>query len=301
MSFEEPTKSDLMTGKTCLVTGATAGIGRRIALELAHMGADLVLAGRNQAKCAATANEIREESGNPAVEYLVADLSSQQQVRQLAEEFKKRRNLLDVLVNNAGAIYMSRQKSADGIEMTFALNHLSYFLLTNLLLDVLTASVPARVVNVASGAHKGAWLNLKDVHGPRRYLGFRVYSRSKLCNLLFTYELARRLEGTGVTVNALHPGLVATNFLTNNGPFGRFLNFFLRLRGISVAAGAATPVYAASSPEMAGVSGKYLVKKQPVRSSKRSYDEPLAAGLWELSANLTGIPSAAPIRSPSSS
>ena len=203
MALEETTRSDLMAGKTCLVTGATAGIGRQIALELAHMGADVLLAGRNQAKCAATANEIREDSRNPAVEYLVADLSSQEQVRRLAQEFKERRQRLDVLVNNAGAIYLSRQKSADGIEMTFALNHLSYFLLTNLLLDVLVASAPARVVNVASSSHRQARLRLEDVHDPRRYFGYRAYSRSKLCNVLFTYELARRLEGSGVTANAL--------------------------------------------------------------------------------------------------
>ncbi len=286
-----------MAGKTCLVTGATAGIGRVTALELAHMGATVVLAGRNPAKCATTAIDIREESRNTAVEYLVADLSSQEQVRRLAAGFKERHQRLDVLVNNAGALHMVRRNSADGIEMTFALNHLSYFLLTNLLLDVLVASTPARVVNVASVAHQKVSLNLGDVHAPGRYVGFRAYSRSKLCNVLFTYELARRLEGTGVTANALHPGLVATNFLTNNGPFGRFLNFFLSLRGISVEAGAITPVYAASSPEMEGVSGKYLVKKQPVRSSNRSYDESLAAGLWELSARLTGIPSTSGIPS----
>ena len=282
-----------MTGKTCLVTGATAGIGRETARELAHMGATVVLAGRDPAKCAATAIDIREETRNPAVEYLVADLSRQEQVRRLAAGFKERHQRLDVLVNNAGAFQMGRSNSADGIEMTFALNHLSYFLLTNLLLDVLVASAPARVVNVASASHQKARLNLSDVHDPGRYFGFRAYGRSKLCNVLFTYELARRLEGTGVTANALHPGLVATNFLTNNGPFGRFLNYFLRIRGTSVQAGASTPVYAASSPLMDGVSGKYLIKEQPVRSSKRSYDESLAAGLWELSAKLTGIPSTA--------
>ncbi len=291
MTIESSTRSDLMAGKTCLVTGATAGIGRVTALELARMGATVVLAGRDPAKCAATATGIQEETLNPAVEYLVADLSSQEQVRRLAAEFKERRHRLDVLVNNAGAFHMARRNSADGIEMTFALNHLSYFLLTHLLVDVLCASAPARVVNVASNSHHGARLDLSDVHAPHRYFGSRAYGRSKLCNVLFTYELARRLEGAGVTANALHPGLVATNILTNNGHFGRFLNFFLRLRGISVEAGAITPVYAASSPEMEGVSGKYLFKKQPVRSSDRSYDESLAAGLWELSARLTGVPS----------
>ncbi len=293
MAIEKSTETGLMTGKTCLVTGATTGIGRVTALELARMGANVVIAGRNPARCAVTAIDIREETRNPSVEYLVADLSSQEQVRRMAEEFKERHQRLDVLVNNAGALFMGRQFSIDGIEMTFALNHLSYFLLTNLLLDVLVASAPARVVNVASSAHQDVRVDLGDIHDPHRYFGFRAYSWSKLCNVLFTYELARRLEGTGVTANALHPGLVATNFLTNNGPFGRFLNLLLGLRGISVEAGAMTPVHAASSPEMDGVSGKYLVKKQPVRSSKRSYEESKAAAPWELSANLTGISSEA--------
>ncbi|PKB72036.1 MAG: short-chain dehydrogenase [SAR202 cluster bacterium Io17-Chloro-G6] len=292
MAFEENTEAKPMAGKTCLVTGATAGIGKQVALELACMGANVVLAGRNQAKCAVTAEDIREESGNPAVEYLVADLSAQEQVRGLAQEFKDGHQRLDVLVNNAGAIFMGRQTSADGIEMTFALNHLSYFLLTNLLLDVLAA--PARIVNVASSSHREARLNLIDAHDPRRYFGYRAYARSKLCNVLFTYEPARRLEGAGVTVNTLHPGLVATDFLNNNGPLGRFLNFVVRIKGISIKEGARTPVYAATSTEMEGVTGKYLVKNQPVPSSKRSYDEDLATVLWELSANLTGIPSAAP-------
>ena len=299
MANEESPGSDLMAGKTCLVTGATAGIGRRIALELAHMGANVVLAGRNQGKCATTAADIREASHNPAVEYLVADLSSQEQVRRLAEEFKRRHQRLDVLVNNAGALHMTRQYSADGIEMTFALNHLSYFLLTNLLVDVLMASAPARIVNVASSSHRKARLNLDDVRDPRRYGGYRAYSHSKLGNVLFTYELARRLQGTEVTVNALHPGLVATNFLSNNGRIGRLLNYFLRIRGISIEVGGMTPVFAASSPEMEGVSGKYLAKGRIVRSSRRSYDEAMAAALWELSADLTVTTSAAPIISPS--
>tara|TARA_B100000586_G_scaffold207505_1_gene154877 strand:+ start:261 stop:1166 length:906 start_codon:yes stop_codon:yes gene_type:complete len=297
MDFKTSCRSKLMVGKTCLVTGATNGIGRVTALELAHMGADVLIAGRDPARCALTAADIREESGNPNVDFLVADLSSQEEVRRLAKEFKERRQRLDVLLNNAGAINISRRKSADGIEMTFALNHLSCFLLTNLLLDVLSASSPARVVNVASSVHEKAKIDLFDIHAPRRYSGFRAYSRSKLCNLLFTYELARRLEGTGVTANALHPGLVATNILTNNGILGRFLNILLGVRGISVEAGALTSVYAASSPELVGVSGKYLDKRQIVPSSFRSFDEAQAAALWELSASLTGLPSETPIPS----
>jgi NAD(P)-dependent dehydrogenase (short-subunit alcohol dehydrogenase family) len=289
-----------MAGKICLVTGATNGIGRVTALELAHMGANVVIVGRDPARCALTAADLREESGNPDVDFLVADLSSQEDIRRLADEFKERHQRLDVLVNNAGAIHMSRRKSVDGIEMTFALNHLSYFLLTNLLLDVLSASAPARVVNVASVVHEKAKIDLFDIHAPRHYSGFRAYSRSKLCNLLFTYELARRLEGTGVTANALHPGLVATNILTNNGILGRFLNMMLGVRGISVEAGALTSVYAASSTDLEGVSGKYLDKKQIVPSSARSFDEAQAAELWELSASLTGIQSETLIPSTSS-
>jgi NAD(P)-dependent dehydrogenase (short-subunit alcohol dehydrogenase family) len=300
MTNKTSCRSKLMAGKICLVTGATNGIGRVTALELAHMGANVVIVGRDPARCALTAADLREESGNPDVDFLVADLSSQEDIRRLADEFKERHQRLDVLVNNAGAIHMSRRKSVDGIEMTFALNHLSYFLLTNLLLDVLSASAPARVVNVASVVHEKAKIDLFDIHAPRHYSGFRAYSRSKLCNLLFTYELARRLEGTGVTANALHPGLVATNILTNNGILGRFLNVMLGVRGISVEAGALTSVYAASSTDLEGVSGKYLDKKQIVPSSARSFDEAQAAELWELSASLTGIQSETLIPSTSS-
>jgi len=299
MTNKTSCRSKLMAGKTCLVTGSTNGIGRVTTLELAHMGANVVIAGRDPARCALTASDIREETGNPDVDFLVADLSSQEDIRRLAKEFKERHQRLDVLVNNAGAIHMSRRKSVDGIEMTFALNHLSHFLLTNLLLDVLSASAPARVVNVASSVHEKAKIDLFDIQAPRRYSGFRAYSRSKLCNLLFTYELARRLEGTGVTANALHPGLVATNILTNNGVLGRFINILLGVRGISVEAGALTSVYAASSPDLEGVSGKYLDKKQIVRSSTRSFDEAQAADLWELSASLTGITLETPIPSTS--
>lgn len=299
MTNKTSCRSKLMAGKTCLVTGSTNGIGRVTTLELAHMGANVVIAGRDPARCALTASDIREETGNPDVDFLVADLSSQEDIRRLAKEFKERHQRLDVLVNNAGAIHMSRRKSVDGIEMTFALNHLSHFLLTNLLLDVLSASAPARVVNVASSVHEKAKIDFFDIQAPRRYSGFRAYSRSKLCNLLFTYELARRLEGTGVTANALHPGLVATNILTNNGVLGRFINILLGVRGISVEAGALTSVYAASSPDLEGVSGKYLDKKQIVRSSTRSFDEAQAADLWELSASLTGITLETPIPSTS--
>ncbi len=290
MAPEKSCRSNLMAGKICLVTGGTDGIGRVTALELANMGANVIIVGRNSAKSANAAMDIREQSGNFAVEFLVTDLSSQSQVRQLAKDFKARHQRLDVLVNNAGAFFVRQERSVDGIEMTFALNHLSYYLLTNLLLNELMVSAPSRIVNVSSGAHKGARIEMCSVHRPNPYLCWRAYSRSKLCNLLFTYELARQLEGTGVTVNALHPGLVRTNILNNNGVIGRVLNFLLSARSISVESGALTSVYAATSPEMEGVSGKYLEKSRIVRSSKLSYDEAQAAALWELSAKLTGLP-----------
>ncbi len=278
-----------MEGKTCLVTGATSGIGKEAARELARRGATVVVAGRNPEKCAATVQDIRRQTNNPSVDFLLADLSSQKQVRQFAEEFRSRYQRLDVLVNNAGAIVLSRRQSVDGIEMTFALNHLSYFLLTSLLLDFLISSNPSRVVNVASSAHQGASIDFEDLQLRRGYRGMRAYGRSKLANVLFTAELARRLEGTGVTANAVHPGLVATNFLSNNGPAGRLMNLGLRVVGKRVAAGAETVIYLASSPDVAGVTGKYFVEKKAVASSPASQDSVAAARLWRVSAELTGL------------
>ncbi len=208
---------DVMRGKLCMVTGATSGIGRVTAQVLAQAGAEVVVVGRNREKSEATVDRIKQQTGNSAVEYMLADLSSQTAIRQLAETFKRQHERLNVLVNNAGAFFLWRQESVDGIEMTFALNHLGYFLLTNLLLDTLKASAPARVINVSSGSHRGETINFNHFQGKRMYSGFRAYGESKLANILFTYELARRLEGTGITVNAIHPGFVATNIGTNNG------------------------------------------------------------------------------------
>jgi NAD(P)-dependent dehydrogenase (short-subunit alcohol dehydrogenase family) len=278
-----------MRGKTCLVTGASSGIGKAAAREFARRGATVVVAGRNPEKSAATVQQIRRQTGNPSVEFLLADLSSQGQVWQLAEDFKSRYQRLDVLVNNAGAIVLSRRQSVDGIEMTFALNHLSYFLLTNLLLDSLISGNPSRVINVSSSAHQQASIHFEDLQGAHRYRGWRAYGRSKLANLLFTFELARRLEGTGVTTNAAHPGLVATNLLANNGPAGRLMNLGLRVAGRGVAAGAETIVYLASSPDVAGVTGKYFVEKKAVPSSQASRDATAAGRLWRISAELTGL------------
>jgi NAD(P)-dependent dehydrogenase (short-subunit alcohol dehydrogenase family) len=278
-----------MAGKICMVTGATSGIGRETALGLARQGATVVAVGRNLERSAAAVDRIERQTGNPSVEYMLADLSSQEEVRGLAAEFQRRHSRLDVLVNNAGAIMLGRRESADGIEMTWALNHLSYFLLTGLLWDVLVSSAPARIVNVSSSSHQRAGINFNDLQGQWRYRGFRAYAQSKLGNLLFTYELARRLEGSGVTANALHPGLVATNFLTNNGALGRLLCFLLGLKGISPAEGALTSLYLASSTEVEGVSGRYFVEQREVGSSPASYDRAAAGWLWQVSAELTGV------------
>ena len=278
-----------MAGKICLVTGATAGIGKETALGLARQGATLVVAGRNRDRCAATVEQIKAQTGNSSVDFLLADLSSLQEVQNLASQVKERYPRLDVLVNNAGAIMLSRRLSVDGIELTFALNHLSYFLLTNLLLDHLVASAPARIVNVSSSSHRKARIRFDDLEGQRRYGGMRAYSQSKLANVFFTYELARRLEGTGVTANALHPGLVATNFLSNNGKLGQVLCFFMGLRGMSAARGAQTSIYLASCAEVEGVTGRYFEKSREVRSAPASYDRSVAERLWQVSAEMTGL------------
>ena len=279
-----------MSGKVCMVTGATSGIGLVTARELALLGATVVGVGRNRRKSLAVANDIRQQTGNAEVEYLLADLSAPQEIRQLAEQFRSRYERLDVLVNNAGAVFYRRQGSVCGIEMTFALNHLAYFLLTNLLTDMLKASAPARVINVSSQAHKGAKLNFDDLQFRRRYLGWVAYNRSKLANLLFTYELARRLEGTGVTVNALSPGLVATEFGTEGGGLASWSKRAINaIAGISPEAGAQTSIYLATSPEVEGITGKYFVRQRPAPSSPVSYDQEAARRLWLISAEMTGL------------
>ena len=299
-----------MAGKICLVTGATAGIGEVTARELARRWAHVVVVGRSRERCEASVQKICQETGNASVEFLRADLSSLSEVRRLSREFLARHDRLHVLVNNAGAMFALRRESRDGIEMTLALNHLGPFLLTNLLLDTMKASAPARIVNVSSDAHK--MLKRFDFNDPqakvRRHYGrskfasllysllappahpaFRQYAQTKLANVLFTYELARRLEGTGVTANALHPGFVASNFMAGNGAFGWFMRRWAGLLAISVEQGAQTQIYLAASPEVEGVTGQYFVKQKPVPSSPASRDQAAAQRLWQLSEAMTAL------------
>jgi NAD(P)-dependent dehydrogenase (short-subunit alcohol dehydrogenase family) len=278
-----------MQNKICLITGATSGIGQAAALALAKMGATVAVVGHSEERAQVTVAKIKNEAGNQNVEYLLADLSVQSQVRQLAENFKARYKHLDVLVNDAGAIFLRRQLSADGIEMTFAVNHLAYFLLTNLLLDTLKASAPTRVVNVASNSHLGQHLDFENLQLEHGYNPMRAYGRSKLCNLYFTYELARRLNGTGVTVNAMHPGFVATNMGTNNGRLVRLFLPLIHLNSLTPEQGARTVVYLASSPDVETVTGKYFVREREVASDPASYNEAAAKRLWEISEEMTGM------------
>jgi NAD(P)-dependent dehydrogenase (short-subunit alcohol dehydrogenase family) len=279
-----------MQNKICLITGATSGIGLATATELAKMGLTVVMVGRDEERSQKAAIQIQKETGNQGVVYLLADLSVQAQVRQLAEKFKSRYDRLDVLINNAGAVFLRRQRSADGIEKTFALNHLAYFLLTNLLIDTLKASAPARIINVSSNSHLGEHLDFEDLELKRGYNALRAYGRSKLANLYFTYELARQLEGTGVTVNALHPGFVRTGIAANNGWLVRFFMRLVHLNALTPEEGARTVVYLSTSPEVEGVTGKYFVHEREVASDPVSYDESAAKRLWEVSEEMIQAP-----------
>jgi NAD(P)-dependent dehydrogenase (short-subunit alcohol dehydrogenase family) len=277
--------------KTILVTGATSGIGQETARELALRGAHVIVAGRSAEKAAETVATIRSATGNDQVDYLLADFASLDQVRGLAAQFADRYDRLDVLINNAGAVFMRRQESADGFEMTLAVNHLAPFLLTNLLLPKLKESAPARVITVASDAHTNAALDLDDLQMEQNYAIMKAYGRSKLANILFSYELARRLDSNLVTANAMHPGFVSTGMGSNNVPrwFGRLFQGFTGLFARDVAQGAETVIYLADSPQVAGVSGKYFMDKKPIASSPLSYDKALARQLWERSAALVGL------------
>jgi NAD(P)-dependent dehydrogenase (short-subunit alcohol dehydrogenase family) len=279
-----------MGEKICLITGATSGIGKATAMGLANMGASVVMVGRDRGRGEAAMAEIKDKSANASVDLMLADLSSQEQIRRLADEFKEAYPRLDVLINNAGVIRSKRITTADGMETTFAVNHLAYFLLTNLLLDVLKAGAPSRIVNVSSGDHSNGTIDFDDLQGEKGYKGAKAYSQSKLANVLFTYELARRLEGTGVTANCLHPGVVGTNLGSGvSGVFGFMVRAFTPLMK-SPEKGAETSIYLATSQEVEGLSGRYFVKKDEASSSDASHDERLARRLWEVSAELTNLP-----------
>ena len=279
-----------MQGKVCLVTGATSGIGKVTATALAYQGAEVIIAGRNQQKAEDTLHQIKSETGNVTLQYLLADFSDLEQVRDLAAAFKERFSRLDILVNNAGAFFNTRRETPYGVEKTFLVNHLAPFLLTTLLLDTLQASAPARIVNVSSDGQKLATMELDDLDFKRGFSGMKAYGRSKLANIMFTYEIARRLAGGNVTVNALHPGHVATDiWRTNFSIFGPALKWVMILFSLSPQEGADNSIYLASSPEVEGVTGKYFVKREPAQSSPTSYDEGLAQRLWETSEKLTSI------------
>ncbi|MFZ0186686.1 MAG: SDR family oxidoreductase [Streptosporangiaceae bacterium] len=278
----------LMAGKSVLVTGGTGGIGKATAIGLAALGARVGITGRDPARTEAAAAGIRAAADNPAVDAFAADLSVQAGVRRLAAQVLETYPRLDVLVNNAGGFWAHRHVTADGLEHTFALNHLAPFLLTSLLLDGLTASAPARILTVSSGAHASGRIDFGDLQGERNYSGQRAYSQSKLANVMFTYELARRLDGTGVTATVLHPGVVRTSFgADDQAAFLTVMIGVARLFMKTPVQGARTPVYLASSPQVEGITGRYFVNRKPKTSSKASYDTTTAARLWQVSADLT--------------
>lgn len=283
----------MLQGKTIAVTGATNGIGEVAARELARSGAEVIIISRSESKCAATAAKIKSETGSQLVSYIAADLSTLDGMRHAADTIRERFPKLHVLLNNAGGLFTKRQVTADGYEMTFALNHLSYFVVTNALLDLLKATAAsdgeARVVNVSSGAHYSArGVNFDDLLRKQGYNAFGVYSETKLMNILFTNELARRLEGTGVTANSLHPGFVRTGFGMNNGGwFVRLFGIVSQFAAISPEEGAQTSIYLASSPEVRGVTGQYFTNKQIKTPSAAARDSYLQEKLWRVSEELT--------------
>jgi retinol dehydrogenase-14 len=281
-----------MDGKVILITGGTSGIGKAAATALARMGAEVVVNGRDREKGERALQEIRDKSGSVKVYLLLADLALQSEVRRLAEEFEASHERLDVLINNAGLILRRRTETPDGIETTLAINHLAPFLLTNLLLRLLKRSAPSRIITLTSEAERQGKMDLEDLQSKRRYGAFRIYGKTKLANIMFTYELADRLRETGVTANCVHPGSVNTEFGKNErGVVLLFRMFKPFMR--SPEKGADTIVYLASSPEVEGMTGRYFSDREVVSSSEESYDRTLWKRLWEASEELTGLKAAA--------
>ena len=275
-----------MNGKICLVTGATDGIGKVSARVLAELGAKVIIVGRNPEKSAIVLAELRSISGNENIDLLMADLAVMQEVRDLAEQVISRYDRLDVLLNNAGGYFTKHEITSDGLEMTFALNHMSYFLLTNKLMELLKYSAPARIVNVSSDAHYGVDMEFENLNGEQEYKAWKAYQKSKLANVLFTYELLKKVPGN-ITVNCLHPGFVATNFGHNNGGFfGPVLKIAQRISAIDPEEGAKTSIFLCSAPEVKGVSGKYFYKCQPKTSSRESRNMDTGKRLWQISSDI---------------
>ncbi len=269
-----------MDGKIVVVTGGTSGIGQVAAAELARQGARIILIARDRDRAAQALADAGRAGPGLAHRAVYANLASIAETRRVAAQLASVEPRIDVLINNAGALFNRRQLSPDGLEMTFAVNHMAYFVLTEGLRPVLAASAPARIVNTASGAHRGASLDFDDLQSERGYSGFQVYGRSKLCNILFTRELARRLEGTGVTANSLHPGFVATRFGDGSGGLMQAVMPLAKLGAISPKKGAETIVYLASSPEVASTSGLYFYQCKPDTPSAAAQDDAAASRLW---------------------
>ena len=279
-----------MAGKVCVVTGSNSGIGKETAFALAEMGATVIMVVRSQEKGKAVLDEIVSKTGNNFVSLMNCDMSSMASVRDFAAEFKKKYDRLDVLINNAGAEYVKRQVTSEGFERTFAVNYLAPFLLTYQLLDLLKASAPSRIVNVSSGLAKNGRVNFDDLQNQNSYKGMQAYSNAKLMLMMFTYELSRKLEGTGVTVNVLMPGFVATNLGKNSGSLSSAIMFTLvRPMQISAKKGAETSVYLASSDEVKEVTGKCFSKSKEVETCPASYDREAQERLWNETVRILGL------------
>lgn len=274
-------------GKRVVVTGANSGIGKETAIALAREGARVVMVCRSRERGEAALADVRAASGRDDVELMLCDMASQRSIRSFCADFLATYDRLDVLVNNAGTTFPARELTEDGIERTFAVNHLGYFLITSLLLDRLAASAPARIISVASAGHRWGSLDPDNLQGERKYGELWAYGTSKLCNIAWTYELARRLEGTGVTANCVHPGAVGSNFGANAAPWFAALTRIGKPFLTSPEKGARTTVWLACAPELAGVTGGYFSRCKPARSSRASHDRDAARALWQISERLT--------------